>query len=112
MRFSAFDLVMALYGVLTTSYENRWGGTVGITATNLIHSDPQRVSLTITNNGATDIFISNNPAIAVNDGIRVTAGGGVIVMSYDRDFTYQTQQFFAISTIANNDIFVVENCII
>jgi hypothetical protein len=107
----------AAFGAAYDYLANRFGGlvgvresvtTVGVAVVALVGNNPERVSLTIVNLGATEVFIATSESVSTSRGIRLTANGGGITLSVDTDGPLSALPWFAISSVAGNPVFAME----
>lgn len=82
--------------------------TIGNAVDQVVAGNPDRVGLTIINQGANDLFIATAPNPSSTNGIRVVANGGGFSLSVRDDFTLPSYGFFGICPAGNSNIYVLE----
>ncbi len=102
------DIIKKKYGV-TVSYEiNRLTDVINTTKTKITSNNSNRLALTIINLGSYDCYIAPNPNITIGKGILLVANGGGISFSVEEDFILPSLEFWGISEVDTNSIFVLE----
>jgi hypothetical protein len=88
---------------ILSMYASRYasGITVGVTTTKLCDVNPNRRLAIITNDSANDMYLSFNSQPAVGGGIRLNAGGGVMIFGAMSDIPWGGE-VWAITTVAGN----------
>jgi len=101
------DLLLRQFGVKTRPIVNPLVSEVAITATKILANNPNRLSFTIVNLGATAVYIALDRDVSAEKGIYLSASGGHVNVSYDTDFDMVAWEWFAISVDAANKIYII-----
>jgi len=109
MSIQLSDLLQNLYGVKSTFSVNKRVDTVGVTVVSIMSANPNRLSFLFVNNSVNNIYISPINDVASTKGIYVSPGGGSVIFQWDRDFELVSSEWFAISTAAASNVFILEN---
>jgi hypothetical protein len=83
--------------------------TIGAAAGAFIGADDKRVSLRIFSASANRITISDQPAVVLDGGINIPAGGTSFEMSIERDGNLVTKRLFAIASAGGTVIGFIES---
>jgi hypothetical protein len=81
--------------------------SVGLTPLVAAIASPDRVGLIIINTGTIDAFVSINPGVSQNNGIRVGNGGGSVTLNVTEDFTLTARQWYVVAIAAGPTIIYV-----
>lgn len=82
---------------------------VATTRTNIVGNNPDRVELVLVNIGAESTFVyTTSQNLASGAGIRLGPAGGQMAVNIVHDSILPTMNWFGRSTVAANDIFVLE----
>lgn len=109
MSVTLSQMLVDLYGVKSTHHLSNSGFTVGVAITNIIKANPNRLSFLIVNLSGNALYISPRPDVSAVQGIYVAPNGGNIQLTWDKDFELVSQEYFAIASGANSQIFILEN---
>jgi len=85
---------------------------VSSTTVQILANNPDRMGLVMMNLGTGDMFVSFNPNVSTQLGIKLAANGGFISMKLRDDFTMITRAYYAISPSVNGNIYIVEYILI
>lgn len=107
--------VAALRSAVYEHVLNTWGGSlveseatvsVGITPTQIVAADPERIALIIVNVDAVSLTVrpSNRPTLAV--GIVLQPNGSSLSINATEDFTLVTREWSGISSKASHSVYV------
>jgi|WetSurMetagenome_2_1015567.scaffolds.fasta_scaffold393516_3 hypothetical protein len=110
-RISTSELIENLYGVKTRYVVNDLTSTVGVTTTQILSQNPNRVSILILNISANGIYISPLRDVSSTKGVYLAPNGGYIMFQFDKDFQMVTSEFHSIATGAASPIYILENII-
>lgn len=102
---AAAELARKLYGGDLVEFEEI--ESVGTSVEVLLTNDPERVFMFLINLGSTTVFLRTLGVPAVNSGIRLSAQGGSLSFSADRDGPMPTKEFKAIADTAASDVYVL-----
>ena len=106
---SLHDLLQTAYGVKTVSRENHVVSQVGVIATKIASNNPRRVGLVIVNHSAgATIRIAPSKDISSTRGIALAGSGAAVALRWDQDFDTVADEWYAISSAAASDIYVLE----
>lgn len=111
MSASLDNLLRSQYGVRTRYISNPLTSAVGVTVTKICPIRPNRVGLTVTNMGATTIYLSPENDVSATKGIILPGGGTTITFRWDIDMHLVASDFYALSSAAGGLIYVLENVI-
>lgn len=109
MPVSLHDLLVNLYGVSSTYRTNPEVNTVGVTAGRILRGNPNRLSFTLFNLSANNLYISPEPNVSSANGIWVSPNGGSVTLMWDRDFELVGNAWYAIAAAAASAVFLIEN---
>jgi hypothetical protein len=109
MSIQLSDLLQNLYGVKSFPQVNKKVNQVGVSAIEIMSSNPNRVSFLVVNLSANNLFISPENDVSSTKGIYIAPNGGSITVQWDRDFELVSQPFYAIAGGAASDVFILEN---
>lgn len=87
--------------------EYEGGATIGVAAGQIVAHDPERVSLTLANHGAADVYISPTQEVGVTRGVRLAAGGGAMSVNVEEDGNLPALQWWGISAGAGNVVYAL-----
>lgn len=76
--------------------------------TTLVHGNGDRVGLIFMNLGANPVNVGLTSAAGPNNGILLSANGGVLGMSVRDDFTLPSREWFVLATGGNSQMYVLE----
>lgn len=76
-----------------------------VSAIDLVTPDPERVFVMLINMGTTSVFLRTRGNPAVNQGVRLSAAGGMISFDADNDATMPTKGWRAIADTAASDVY-------
>jgi len=82
--------------------------SAGVSALPLVGANPDRVSLTICNLGAADIFLTTYSSPTSSRGIRLSGGGGALSMNCPDDGILPALAWNVISSGAANAVYILE----
>lgn len=102
---AVYELDLARFGGPTTPHERTF--TVGITETELVKPNPDRLMLIIANNGTGPITFSMNPGPTPTSGLPLGAGALVVFSAFD-DGAFVAMRFYAIAGGGPQPVTVVE----
>jgi hypothetical protein len=102
------DLIRDRFGLVVQVNRDPGTTVVGLTATQLLNQSPNRLALTIINNGTGRIWLfpGNNPS--VTHGIVLAAGGGQVSLVWDDDWDVLGFEWWAIAEVAATPISIIE----
>jgi hypothetical protein len=107
---SARELVIASFGVLATTKPHNTDYTIGTTAVQIGTNIFQRVGLSLSNTGATNIAFGFRSSLTITTGILLTPGG-FASMTWFYDLELVTRQLWAIAAAAGATLHMIENLI-
>ena len=81
--------------------------TVEVTDTILVNNNPDRVQLTISNNGTNVVHVDIDNTVATNSGLRI-APSGTLTLNKLEDGNLVTRQWIGIATGASSNVRVFE----
>lgn len=96
-------------GVPTEPRINPDTGSVGIAVIRVLPNNPNRFAFLIINLGTAAVFIAPDNAVSLTRGIRLAPSGGVFASNWREDGHLVGWNWFAISSAAAQDIFVLES---
>ena len=102
------ELLKATFGIETTERVNELVTQCETTLTRLTTNNPNRLSLTFINSGASNIFLSFHTGVAVGVGIRLGANGSSVALTWDRDMSLVTREFYGIASGAASAMEIIE----
>ena len=108
MGKSIHELVDERFGVRTRSNENPEVTQVQNVETLLLRADPNRLALVIINLSANTMFIKPRGGVTLTNGIALSAGVGSLSVTMEDDFTLPSLEWFGISSVINQAVFVLE----
>ncbi len=108
MPVTLYELLQAHFGVRTSWRQNPEVSQVEVTVTKVVSHNPNRVGLTILNSGANRIFLSPLNTVAVGAGLVLVSYGGAFTLTWDEDFEFVNNEFFAIADGAASAVTVIE----
>ena len=108
MGKSIHELVDERFGVRTRVNENPETLTVGTAETLLLRADPNRLALVILNLSGNTLFVKPRGGVTTARGIALSALVGSLSVSMEDDFTLPSLDWFGISTVAGQAVFVLE----
>lgn len=109
MPVTLSELLQSLYGVRSRTVENPETATVGVTVVNILRNNPNRLSFTIFNLSANNIWIGPKNDVSSTKGIWVSPNGGSVTLMWDRDFEIVGAAWYAIAAGAGSAIYLLEN---
>lgn len=109
MSIQLSDLLQNLYGVKSFPQINKLVSQVQNTVTQILSSNPNRVSFLVVNLSVNNVYISPQNDVSSTKGIYIAPSGGAISLQWDKDFELVSQPFFAIAGAINSDVFILEN---
>lgn len=80
---------------------------IGVTATEILGGDPERVLAIIINLSANDVFISPRADVSTTKGIQLAANGGSATFDAELDGTLVTRQLFGIAGAAASQLYTL-----
>ena len=118
MPLALHEMLQALYGIKSYARENSLlfdpatgFDRVGVAAARILATNPQRVSFQVTNLSANVVYIAISNTVLATHGIRLAPNGGLASLIWDRDFELCSHEWWAIATVADSDIYVLQNLI-
>lgn len=96
------------FGVKTRSAVNPIVSQIGLTPTQLLSNNPDRLSWFIVNLGVNDAFITFDPYPSTTRGIILSSGGGGVNFIWSEEFDLVGYDLWGITTVGAVDIFLVE----
>ena len=81
--------------------------TIGVAVGQIVPHDPERVSLTLANHGAADVYVSPTEQVSVTRGIRIAAGGGAMSVNVEEDGNMSALSWWGISGGAGNVVYAL-----
>jgi len=103
------DLLEQQYKVKTRLVINPLGVTsVGITVSQLLPNNPNRLAWMLVNLSANDLYIAFERDVSVNKGIYLSPTGGSVKFLWSEDFELVGYEVYAIATGATSAIYLVE----
>ncbi len=102
------ELLQEHFGVKTSFNENPEVDTVAITVTKIFAYNPNRLGFVVINTGTNPIYVAYKNDVAVNAGIMLVAGGGVMSAIWNEDFELCSMELFAIASGGVSTIYSVE----
>jgi hypothetical protein len=105
-----------LYGACVEYLRQTYGGdfsilehtqTIGTAQVHLLGGDSERVSLTLVNLGATNIYIAPTVEVGVLRGLRLAANGGTVSMSLLIDSLLPAASWYAIGDGAGGTLYYI-----
>jgi len=97
------------FGVKTRSVPNPLGAIdVSTTVTEIVHGNPDRLSITIVNLGANDVYIAFDREVATDRGILLTANGGFLSLIADEDMELVGYPIFGVTPAGTSRVYVHE----
>lgn len=103
-----YSAIKSLFGFTTHYTENPLVNEVGVAATQIMRSNPQRVGLVVVNLSGNVMYIAPNNQVTAASGIYLAPNGGSASMVWDRDFEMCSMPWYAIAGAANSDVYVLE----
>lgn len=97
------------FGVATRGVPNPLGAVdVGTSVTQIAPNNPDRLSITVINLGANDVYIAFDQEVATDRGIFLQANGGAISLTVDEDMELVGYPIFGVTASGTSRIFVHE----
>lgn len=82
---------------------------VDTTAVAAVSSDPNRIALTVTNTGTTNITLSTNPSVISGVGLLLLGNGASMTLNWRDDADTVAAGFYAIGDLAGGSLHVFES---
>lgn len=101
-------LVRDLFKGSTRPVINPVTDTVGLTATQILKNNPDRLAALIVNLSANRGFIGFDRQVSTTRGIPVEASGGLVIFNWQEDGELVIQAVFAINLVAVGTWYIVE----
>ena len=101
------DYVQKKWGVRTRSVKNPLTGTVGAGITQVLRNNPDRFMVLVINLDDEVNYLAQDPTPAADNGIRLDASGGFIVLTADDDGELVGYDFW-IHSVGGGPIYVLE----
>lgn len=108
MSINLWEIEEKLFGTRSTFKENRLVDKVQNTITQIVPSDPKRLSLIIVNLGNVSIFVAPANDVASSKGILLIGGGGALTLTLTDDFELVSAPWWGICAAPNNELYVLE----
>lgn len=108
MSKNLWEIEEALFGTRTTYKENRLTNQVQNTVTQIVPSDPKRLSLIIVNLGNVSIQVAPAGDVSSTKGILLIGNGGAITLTMTDDFELVSAAWYGICAAPNNPVYVLE----
>lgn len=105
---SLAKLLRDQFGVRTRAVENALVSSVGTTATKVAGNNPRRLALTIVNLSTNAMYVSLTSDVASTRGIRLSAGGGSVTLTWNEDFQTVGWEWWAVAAGVSSAIYVLE----
>jgi len=102
------DVINDKFGLNTRSITNRLLNTIGVTVAQVLPHDPNRLSWTVINLGANNVYIHSTRDVSATQGILLTPNGGSVTMTWEYDFDLVGYEVWGISAGAGNAIYTIE----
>jgi len=105
-----------LLGAAAEFIEGKYGGpvaeteevvSVGITATQIMRGDPERVFALLVNMSVNSIFVAFDEAVGAGRGIVLASNGGTYQVDVEEDFTIPIRSMWALSTGVLSNLYVI-----
>lgn len=80
----------------------------GAASVSLVMNNSDRFTLTLTNNGANDVYIGLTANVSALAGIKLPANGGQVSMTAEFDLRLPTRQWFGVSPGGASTVHVIE----
>jgi hypothetical protein len=102
------EYVLKKFGRKTRAVINPVTASCGITATELLKNNPDRLAWTLINLGATGLYIAWDAGVSATHGIYVGPNGGAVSLIADDDGETTGYQVYGIALVGADAIFVLE----
>lgn len=108
-RTPVSDISFNRYGYTTTRRQSK--ATVGTSVSRIIGISPNRISLLITNNSDTVVYVGYDSEVSTTNGIPLSAAGGSLELKIDYEGEAVTGDFWAVCGSAGKVITLLETVI-
>lgn len=100
------DIIEKLYGVKTYEVDNPLTTSVLTTATQILHSDPGGLQITVVNLGTNDLYLWTDNGVSASKGIQLQANGGSYEIDFTRFMTLPAREWWAIAPAGTTTVSV------
>jgi len=81
--------------------------TASTSVQQLVGGDPDRLELIVLNLGADDVYVSPKTDVSTTKGIRVSSGGGQLILQRFYDHSLTGWQLFCVAASATSDLYIL-----
>jgi len=97
------------FGVKTRGVPNPLGAIdVTTTVTQIVHGNPDRLSIIVVNLGANDVYVAFDREVSTTRGILLTANGGFLSMNVDEDMELVGYPIYGVTAAGTSRVYVHE----
>jgi len=97
------------FGMKTRSVPNPLGAVdVGTTVTEIMHGNPDRLSIIVVNLGANDVYVAFDREVSPTRGILLVHTGGSLSLTADEDMELVGYPIYGVTATGTSRVFVLE----
>lgn len=108
MSLNLWEVEEKLFGTRTSFKENRLTNVVQNAVTQIVPSDPKRLSLIIVNLGNVSIHVAPAGDVSTTKGILLIGNGGSLTLTMTDDFELVSAAWYGICAAPNNACYILE----
>jgi len=96
------------YGVRVTFAENPKTTTVNTNPSVIAGNNPNRLALVVINLSSNTVWIAPSSDVSSEKGIYLASGGGGVSFVFEEDFILPSLEWYAVASLADSAIYVLE----